>query len=114
MMIDDLMTTAKETLTVRRVYGEPFDKDGVTVVTAATVSGGGGGGGGHEADGPEGQGGGFGMTLKPSGVYVIADGDVRWRPAIDVNRLVAALTAVVLASLLTRIRVEKLRASRAR
>jgi uncharacterized spore protein YtfJ len=114
MMLDELMTTARETLTVKRVYGDPFEKDGVTVIPAATVSGGGGGGGGHEADGPEGQGGGFGLGIKPAGMYVIADGRVRWHPAIDVNRLIASVTAVALAGILARIRLEKLRAMRAR
>jgi uncharacterized spore protein YtfJ len=114
MMLDELMTTARETLTVKRVYGEPFEKDGVTVVPTATVSGGGGGGGGHDADGPEGQGGGFGLGIKPAGMYVIADGQVRWHPAIDVNRLIASITAVALAAILAKIRIEKLRASRSR
>ncbi len=114
MMLDELMTTARETLTVTRVYGEPFERDGVTVVPAAMVSGGGGGGGGQDADGPEGQGGGFGLGIKPAGMYVIADGRVRWHPAIDVNRLIASVTAVALAGILARIRLEKLRAARPR
>jgi uncharacterized spore protein YtfJ len=116
MLLDELMTTARETLTVTRVYGEPFEKDGVTVLPTATVSGGGGGGGGggHAADGPDGQGGGFGLGIKPAGMYVIADGQVRWHPAIDVNRLIASITAVVLAAILAKIRIEKLRASKAR
>jgi uncharacterized spore protein YtfJ len=114
MILDELMTTARETLTVTRVYGEPFERDGVTVIPTATVSGGGGGGGGHEADGPEGQGGGFGLGIKPAGVYVIADGDVRWHPAVDVNRLIASVTAVALAAILARVRLERLRGSRSR
>jgi uncharacterized spore protein YtfJ len=112
MMLDELMATARETLTVTRVYGEPFEKDGVTVVPAATVSGGGGGGGGHEADGPEGQGGGFGLGIKPAGVYVITDGQVLWHPAIDVNRLIASVAAIALAAILARIRLEKFRSLR--
>ena len=28
---------------------------------------------------------GFGMNARPVGVYVIKDGTVRWRPAVDTN-----------------------------
>ena len=41
-------------ITVRRVYGEPYEKEGVTVIPAARVQGGAGGGTG---EGPQGQGG---------------------------------------------------------
>ena len=114
MVLDELMTTARETLTVRRVYGDPIEKDGITVIPAAAVSGGGGGGGGHDDEGPEGEGGGFGLGIKPAGVYVIAEGHVRWRPAVDVNRLITSLTVVGLAAILARVRLEKLRATRSR
>ena len=35
---------AKDAITVRRVYGDPFEKNGVTVIPAARVQGGAGGG----------------------------------------------------------------------
>ena len=108
-MIDDVLTTAREALTVKRVYGEPYERDGVTVVPVATVAGGGGGGVGQDADGQEGRGGGFGMSAKPAGVYVIADGEVRWRPAIDVNRLAVALASVTIVAIIARVRLERLR-----
>jgi len=37
---------------VKRVFGEPYEKNGVTVIPAARVQGGAGGGGG---EGPQGQ-----------------------------------------------------------
>jgi hypothetical protein len=46
-----------------RVFAEPYEKDGVTVIAAATVAGGAGGGGGHDERGQEGEGGGFGVNL---------------------------------------------------
>jgi uncharacterized spore protein YtfJ len=112
MMIDELMTTAKETLTVRRVYGDPYERGGVMLLPAASVSGGGGGGGGHDAEGPEGQGGGFGMNVKPAGVYAITDERVRWHPAVDVNRLVASLATVMIVAIIARVRIERLRSPR--
>jgi uncharacterized spore protein YtfJ len=112
MTLDELVATAKDTLTVSRVYGEPIERDGVTVVPVASVAGGAGGGGGHDAEGQEGEGGGFGVAARPAGMYVIADGDVRWRPAIDVNRL--AVCAVVLAGIVAVARRSSLRAARRR
>jgi uncharacterized spore protein YtfJ len=83
---------AKDALTVRRVYGDPYQEEGLTVIPAATVMGGGGGGG------TEGSGGaGFGLAARPVGAWVIKDGDVRWRPALDLNRtiLVGQIVAIV-------------------
>jgi len=45
MKVDDLLQGARDALTVRRVYGEAIERDGVTVIPAAMVIGGGGGGG---------------------------------------------------------------------
>ena len=69
--IDDLVTTARDAITVRRVYGEPVTQDAVTVIAAASVWGGGGGGRGRDQQGQEGQGGGFGLHARPVGAYVI-------------------------------------------
>lgn len=112
MKMDELLASARDSITVRRVYGEPYEKDGVTVIPAASVSGGGGGGGGHDERGSEGEGGGFGLSARPAGVYVIAGGDVRWQPAIDVNRLVAAAVAALAILTFGRIRLAKLKARR--
>jgi uncharacterized spore protein YtfJ len=83
------ISTASEALTVQRVFGEPFEKDGVTVIPVARIGGGAGGG---DGEGPEGEGhgsgGGFGLGAKPAGVFVLSDGEVTWRPAVDVNRVI--------------------------
>ncbi len=81
--VDELLKGAQETITVRRVFGEPYEQDSVTIIPAAAVRGGGGGGGDSEGNG----GGGFGVQARPVGAYVIKDGDVRWQPAIDRNRM---------------------------
>ena len=82
---------AEESFTVRRVFGEPFEKDGVTVIPAARVQGAVGGGGGQAPGGEGGTGTGFAMNTKPFGVFVMKDGEVGWRPAVDVNRMIARL-----------------------
>ena len=92
---------AEEAFTVRRVFGEPFEKDGVTVIPAARVQGAVGGGGGEAPDGQgKGTGTGFAMNTKPFGVFVIKDGDVVWRPAVDVNRVILGGQIVAIVAML--------------
>jgi uncharacterized spore protein YtfJ len=81
--IDEMFRGVRDALTVQRVFGEPIETEGVTIVPAAVVRGGGGGGGDDTNNG----GGGFGVHARPAGAYVIRGDDVTWRPAIDVNRL---------------------------
>jgi uncharacterized spore protein YtfJ len=102
MTLDDLIGTARDAITVRRVFGDPYEKDGLTVIPAARVMGGGGGGNGTDDAGQQGEGGGFGLVARPAGAYVIKDGEVTWRPALDPNRLAAAAASVVVAVLVTR------------
>jgi uncharacterized spore protein YtfJ len=102
MDVQEAMGQARDALTVKRVFGEPYEKDGVTLIPAAKVQGGAGGGGG---EGPEGQGrgsgSGFGVSARPAGAYVIREGQVTWQPAMDVNRAVAVAGAVAVFLLFT-------------
>lgn len=91
--VDQMWKGTRDALTVKRVYGEPIERDGVTVVPAAAVRGGAGGGG--EGGDNGGGGGGFGIVARPIGAYVIRDGSVSWRPALDVNRLLLLAAALV-------------------
>ena len=94
MRTADLVTTLREGMSVSRVFGQPYERDGVTVIPAATIRGGAGGGKGRKAEtSEEGEGGGMGLVARPAGAYVIKDGAVSWHPAVDVNRIVA--TAVL-------------------
>ena len=93
--IDQMWKGARDALSVKRVYGDPVERDGATVIPAAAVRGGAGGGG--EGGGDGGGGGGFGIVARPIGAYVIRDGGVSWRPAIDVNRVVVLLAVLVYA-----------------
>ena len=110
MELDKVLNSARDAITVKRVYAEPYEKDGITVIPAAAVRGGAGGGTGHDQKGQEGQGGGFGVAGKPAGAYVIKDGRVTWRPAVDPNRVIMTLGCVAVAYLLRRPR--KIRARR--
>jgi len=102
MQVDELIAKVKDAVTVGRVYGEPYVKDGLTVIPAAFVMGGGGGGTGTDDAGSQGEGGGFGMRGRPVGAFVVSGGDVTWRPAVDVNRLAAVAALVAVAWLVTR------------
>lgn len=101
MRVDELVQTAKDAATVRRVFGEPVVDGGVTVIPAAHVVGGAGGGSGTDGKG-QGEGGGWGVQARPAGAYVIKNGQVSWRPAVDVNRVIAVAGAVAAIYLLVR------------
>jgi uncharacterized spore protein YtfJ len=130
MQVEDILDQAREALTVRRVFGEPIERDGVTIIPVANVMGGGGGGWGEgpwpppgateatattnplgaeaaaTADDPRigssgsGSGVGFGVRATPAGAYVIKDGAVRWEPAMDLTRVAIMGQVVVIVFLL--------------
>jgi uncharacterized spore protein YtfJ len=104
MDLQEAISKAQDAVTVRRVYGEPYEHDGTVVIPAAAVRGGGGGGSGEDASPRRsGQGGGFGLDARPVGAYVIESGHVRWAPVVDVTRIVVQVTlAVVGVALLLR------------
>jgi uncharacterized spore protein YtfJ len=98
----DLIGQARDALTVKRVFGEPYEKDGVTIIPAARVQGGAGAGGGEDPQGQgTGSGSGFGMTARPVGAFVIRDGELSWRPAVDVTRIALGGQLVAIVALLT-------------
>jgi uncharacterized spore protein YtfJ len=102
MEVQDVIAQARDTLTVKRVFGEPYEKDGVTVIPAARIQGGAGGGTGEDPQGQgRGSGSGFGVTARPVGAFIIRDGDLNWRPAVDVNRIILGGQVVLVVALLT-------------
>lgn len=96
----ETISRARDAITVKRVYGEPYERNGVTVIPAAAVQGGGGGGGGDEPDGRTGGGGGFGLRARPVGAYVIRGEQVSWEPAVDLSRVILGGQVLVLAAML--------------
>jgi len=97
MNVQQILSGAQDALTTRRVFGEPVEVNGVTIIPAAAIRGGGGGGGRDNERG----GVGFGLQARPAGAYVVKDGDVQWRPAVDVNKIVLGGQIVAIAALVT-------------
>lgn len=116
--VQQVLGQVKDAVTVRRVFGEPIERDGVTVIPVARVSGGAGGGMG-QANGSQANsssGAGYGMGAAPVGVYVIRDGRVTFQPAIDLNRVILGgqIAAIVLALVARSIVRSAIRARRGR
>lgn len=70
------------------VFGEPFEKDGLTVIPASRVWDGGGGAG-------------VGLEAKPAGAFVITAGEVSWVPAVDYNRIVLGMQVLAIIAVLS-------------
>jgi uncharacterized spore protein YtfJ len=106
------LRTIRETVdsAAGKVFGEPIQQDGLTVLPVAAVATGGGGGGGSgpgihgKGESPAsdmgGEGGGFGVVAKPAGAFVIKGGEVSWRPAINLNRVIMGGQVVAVVALL--------------
>ena len=88
--VQEAVTRVRDAVSVRRVFGEPYEKNGLTIIPAARIWGGGGGGlQGADGGAPGGFGSGFGLMGRPSGAFVIRGDTVRWQPAVDPNVIVA-------------------------
>ncbi|MFI5496768.1 spore germination protein GerW family protein [Actinoplanes sp. NPDC051859] len=101
-MLDSLREVL-DNATVGKVFGSPIHHDGVLVLPVAKIGSGGGGGSGT-GPAPEGQeaggtGGGFGVSAKPLGVFVVKNGQVSWQPALDLNRIILGAQVVAVTGL---------------
>ena len=106
--IEALIDKARSNVSVREVFGEPYERNGVTLIPVARIRGIGGGGGGTGTDGEgEGSGMGYGMRSEPVGVYVISGDSVRFEPAVNVNRIVAGSFAVAIVGIVWAPRILK-------
>src|SRR5256885_14806719 len=83
------------------VFGEPITHDGVVVIPVARVGDMVGAGTGNRSDAEKGAGGGLTMRAAPVGVFVIRNGNVVWRPAVDVNKVILGGQIVGIVALLT-------------
>ena len=103
--IEELMAGHRDAVTVKRVFGEPYQKNGVTIIPGAKVMGVGGGGSGESPDGQgQGSGSGFGIAATPAGAYVIRGDEVKWQPAVDVNRILAGVFVLAALAIVLRFR----------
>jgi uncharacterized spore protein YtfJ len=96
----ETIAAARDAITVKRVYGDPYERNGVVVIPAAAVQGGGGGGGDDRGEGQTSGGGGFGLRARPVGAYVIRGEQVSWEPAIDLSQIILRGQLLALAALL--------------
>jgi uncharacterized spore protein YtfJ len=114
MELQELISGARDVVSVKRVYGDPYEKNGLTVIPAATVRGGGGGGMGDHEGVDSGGGGGFGLMARPSGAWIVEDGRATWKPAVDVNRIILGGQTIALAAILVTGRILLARTRRRR
>ena len=97
-----MLEVVKDQITVGRVFGDPIEKDGVTLVPVALVMGGVGGGEGSSEQNEQGEGGGYGIVARPLGVYVICGDKVNFKPVINTDRLLGTTALLASALILTR------------
>jgi uncharacterized spore protein YtfJ len=93
--ISTLLAQVRDSMTVKRVFGDPIERDGVMLIPVTNVMGAFGGGSGNP---PSSVGGGFGVRATPAGVYVVDHGHVRWEPALNLNAVILGgqIVAIVL------------------
>jgi|tagenome__1003787_1003787.scaffolds.fasta_scaffold18843382_1 uncharacterized spore protein YtfJ len=100
---------AVDSATAGKVFGRPIIQGDMVLLPVATVKGQGGSGpptDGHDA------GDGLRATAKPAGLFVIKDGKVGWRPAVDINRIVLGGQLVAVTALLVLRAIVKARGRR--
>lgn len=103
--VSEVLRAIIDGATVRTVFGDPVDRDGVTIVPVARIRGTGGAGGGDAPAATTKQAGGSGAGMlygaKPLGAFELRGGKVTWRPALDINRIVLGGQVVGVVALLT-------------
>ena len=100
MDVEQVLQRSGELMSAGRVFGQPIERDGVTLVPVAWIVGGGGGGVGGPPE-SAGDGAGFGVVSIPIGAYEIKNGQARFVPTYDVG-LLAIVGASVVKRLLKR------------
>jgi len=109
-LADELLQRIGETVgdkaKASTIFGEPIEREGITVIPVARARFGFGGGGGEGKQGP-GRGGGGGAVVSPLGYIELRDGAAEFkrirRPA---DLLAVVATASLLACVLTRLSAE--------
>ena len=114
MEVQDVIAQARDALTVKRVFGGAV-REGRRDHHSRSQSPGRrwGGGSGEDPQGQgKGSGSGFAMTARPFGAFVLREGELSWRPAVDVNRIVLGGQVVIIVALLTVRTIIKAKAKR--
>src|ERR687897_628826 len=103
--VEKLLSALAERLgaefTASNVFGAPVERDGVTVVpVAAARFGFGGGGGADPRSGQDGSGAGAAGVVAAAGYIEIKDGNSRFVPVVHPARMLALISATIVAGLL--------------
>jgi uncharacterized spore protein YtfJ len=105
-LVDELLErvgrTVGEKAQVSTVFGEPVEREGITVIPVAKARfgfGGGGGGGGPKGEEGAGGGGGGGGAVTPVGYIEVRDGSAEFRRISNPTDLVAVVVTASLAVL---------------
>ena len=91
--------------TASTVFGEPVERDGITVIPVAKARygfGGGAGGGAHGGEEGSGGGGGGGASVSPVGYIEVRDGTAEFRRISSLADVAAVVVAATLATLAVR------------
>ncbi len=106
--MEKMVNRMGENIRVARVFGEPVERDGVTVIPVAKAWWGFGGGNG----GPQlgGEGGGAGVMISPAGFIEIKNGTARFKPVV--NPVIIALGMGLINLLIVRTVMKGVRKSR--
>jgi uncharacterized spore protein YtfJ len=91
-----ILDQVRELVTSSAVFGEPYEKNGLSLIPVSRVWAGGAAGQGS----PEQEGGGGGLQSRPVGAFVIKGGQAKWLPSIDVNRLILGAQIVAIVAIL--------------
>jgi uncharacterized spore protein YtfJ len=101
-LLDRIGQAVGDRAQVSAVFGEPVEREGLTVIPVAKARyafGGGGGSGSHRGDEGSGGGGGGGAAVSPVGYIEVRDGYAAFKRISSPTDLVALVVAASLAAL---------------
>jgi uncharacterized spore protein YtfJ len=104
-LLQRIGTTVGDRARVSAIFGEPVEREGITVIPVAKARfgfGGGGGAGSRQGEEGSGGGGGGGAMVTPVGYIEVRDGSPRFKRISSQSEVVAVLAAASLAVLVLR------------
>lgn len=100
-LLERISEAVGERAQVSAVFGEPVEREGLTVIPVAKARfgfGGGGGSGSREGDEGSGGGGGGGASVSPIGFIEVRDGSAEFKRISTARDLLALVAAVSIAA----------------
>jgi len=92
-----ILEQIKELMAGSTVFGEAYEKNGLTLIPAARVWASGGGINGSAGN----ETGGAGAQARPAGAFVVTGGEAKWLPSIDANRIILGIQVVAIIAILS-------------